>query len=229
MIDARLLTLARELEAADEALAVALAEVVELDGEVAALCARAAELHGFLAQLPDERERLGAARLEAEAEFGRRRQELDEAERQLAAAEAKGKLERVVAARRAAVHARDALASADRRLERVRESESEVERRAREADTETPELIQRSRGLAARTRDLPRVSPHAGDLHDGGLDRVVEWASGARAALFVVRGSLETERDLVVREANELGASALGEAVAASSVALIRRRLESVR
>jgi hypothetical protein len=38
---------------------------------------------------------------------------------------------------------------------------------------------------------------------------------------------LETERERVVVEANVLGASVLGEQLGASSVALVRRRLES--
>jgi hypothetical protein len=41
-----------------------------------------------------------------------------------------------------------------------------------------------------------------------------------------VRGQREQERERLVREANELGGSALGEQLAGSSVALVRRRLE---
>jgi len=53
----------------------------------------------------------------------------------------------------------------------------------------------------------------------------VEAAAGV-AALFVVRGQREGERERLVREANELGGSVLGEQVAGASVALVRRRLE---
>jgi hypothetical protein len=44
--------------------------------------------------------------------------------------------------------------------------------------------------------------------------------------LFVVRGTLETERERVVVEANALGSAVLGEALGASSVATVRRRVE---
>ncbi len=51
-------------------------------------------------------------------------------------------------------------------------------------------------------------------------------ARGVRSSLFVVQGNLETERDRVVVEANALGAALLGESLGASSVAVVRRRLE---
>ena len=45
-------------------------------------------------------------------------------------------------------------------------------------------------------------------------------------ALFVARGTLETERERIVVEANALGTAVLGESLGGSSVAVIRRRLE---
>ena len=227
MAHERALTLAKELEDADERLAAALAEVAELDADVVAVGTRAAELDRFLAALPDERSRAAAAVRDAEGERERRRGELEAAGRELAEAEERGKQERLAAARRAVVRTRDALASADRRVERAIAAATELERRAREAEAETPELAQRARDLASRTREVPRISSRAGERPEDGLDGIARWAAGAHAALFVVRGSLEAERERVVREANELGASALGEPVAATSVALVRRRLES--
>ncbi len=226
MSDTRLLEMAKELEVADERLAVAIVEVGALDAEVAATGARAADLDRFLAGLPAERSRLDDAAPDAEQARQRRRAELEAAERELAEAEQKRKGERMAAARRAVVRTRDALSSAERRLGRAMDAQSGLERRARLAEAETPELLAQSRDLAARVRRVPRISPHAGDDPAAGLSGVVQWAAGSHAALFVVRSALETERERVVREANELGASALGEALAATSVALVRRRLE---
>ena len=229
MTDARLLDLARDLEAADERLAAAVVEVAALDAEVAVTGARAADLDRFLAELPVERSRLEETAQEAEQDCQRRRAELDAAERELAEAEQKGKRERIAAARRAVVRTRDALSSAERRLRRALDAQAVLERRARDAGAESPELLAQSRGLSARVRRVPRISPHAGDEPGDGLSGIVQWAAGAHAALFVVRSALEADRERVVREANELGASVLGEALAATSVALVRRRLEAAQ
>ena len=57
-------------------------------------------------------------------------------------------------------------------------------------------------------------------------DDVEEWGARVRSALFVARGTLETERERIVVEANALGTAVLGETLGGSSVAVIRRRLE---
>jgi hypothetical protein len=44
--------------------------------------------------------------------------------------------------------------------------------------------------------------------------------------VLVARGGLETERERIVREANELASSVLGEPLYTASVAVVRRRLE---
>ena len=58
------------------------------------------------------------------------------------------------------------------------------------------------------------------------LVSVEEWGARARAALFVARGPLATERERIVIEANTLGSSVLGEPLGGSSAALVRRRLQ---
>ena len=58
------------------------------------------------------------------------------------------------------------------------------------------------------------------------LDEVEEWGARVRSALFVARGTLETERERIVAEANALGTAVLGESLGRSSVAVVRRRLE---
>ena len=58
------------------------------------------------------------------------------------------------------------------------------------------------------------------------LDGIDEWGARVRSSLFVARGTLETERERIVVEANALAAAVLGESLGASSVAVVRRRLE---
>jgi hypothetical protein len=58
------------------------------------------------------------------------------------------------------------------------------------------------------------------------LAELEDWAGRARAALFVARGTLETERERIVAEANALGAAVTGEPAAGTSVALVRKRIE---
>jgi hypothetical protein len=62
-----------------------------------------------------------------------------------------------------------------------------------------------------------------------GIEGLIAWAARAHGALFVARNNLETERERVVRQANELLASVTGEPAAAASVARARERLESLR
>jgi len=58
------------------------------------------------------------------------------------------------------------------------------------------------------------------------LGEIEEWGARAHAALFVVRGSLESERERLVLEANSLAAATFGDHGGGASVALVRRRLE---
>jgi hypothetical protein len=88
------------------------------------------------------------------------------------------------------------------------------------------ELESTARALADRLAHVPRVSHGASQVPAPGLAGTIGWGDRAHAALFVVRGGLDTERERVVREANELAASALGEPVSATSVAGVRERLE---
>jgi hypothetical protein len=87
-------------------------------------------------------------------------------------------------------------------------------------------LEERSRAVSGRVAALARVSREGAEAPEPGLEGTIAWASRARAALWVVRSGLEGERERVVREANELGASVLGEPLAATSVATVRKRLE---
>ncbi|HEY6053739.1 MAG TPA: hypothetical protein VIU86_07385, partial [Gaiellaceae bacterium] len=65
------------------------------------------------------------------------------------------------------------------------------------------------------------------ETEPSGLGGLIEWTTRARAALFVAVGGLESERERIVREANELGAAVLGDASVVTSVRLVRERIES--
>lgn len=228
MPDERVLSFARELEERDAGLAASIAELSELERELESLRLRAAEVHALLGRLPAEREAAAAEVASARDELAAREQALRDAEAALAAAEGGRHEEAVAAARRGLVRARDAVSSAERKLARAEEAATEVERAGDVAGREAPELEARARELAARMRGVARVARAGADDPEPTLAGVVAWAARARATVFVARSGLESERDRVVREANELGASVLGEPLAATSVALVRRRLEEL-
>ena len=52
------------------------------------------------------------------------------------------------------------------------------------------------------------------------------WTEVARASLFVARGQLSIEREAVIRQANELGAVALGEPLSSMGTGALTRRVE---
>lgn len=222
----RLLAYARELEAQDAALAAALDGVTALYREAGELRRRAGAAQGFLARLPSERAAAAAAVEQARGELDRRRAAAGEAAAELEQAERAGKEEQVLAARRAVVRTRDAAATAERKLERAVGAADALGRESASIKREAPELGRRAEALAARLAGLPRAA--VGPLGEG-LAATVEWAASAETALFVARSGLENEREQVVRQANELGSSALGEPLAATSVALVRERLERAR
>jgi chromosome segregation protein len=222
----RRLAFLRELERADEAASVVLAELDELRREIEALRARSLELEAFLARLPSERARLAAGIDAAEREVTTARDALAAAELELAAAEREGKRERLAAARRAEVRTRDALRDAERRASELRAREARLEEDAREAADETPRVEERARALAEALRGRPRFAERVGESPAAGLAGVVDWASNALAALFVARAGLASEREAVIRQANELGALVLGEPLMAASASSVTRRVE---
>ena len=224
-MDERALTLARTLERRDDELAVSTATVAELERETGALRTQVEELLDKLRGFPDE-ERDAVASVERAREAVERRQsELERALHELEAARSAGG-EREEAAARAAERARERLAAAENRLARSEQRLAALRREVETAGRAEDELSRRAADLGERLGAAPRLA-HVGAPRSGsGLEPLIEWLSRARAALQVERGSLETERERVVREANELGASALGEAVLATSVEGVRRRLE---
>jgi chromosome segregation ATPase len=223
--DEKTIAFLRELERADEAVAATLAELDELAVGADRLRSRALQLETVLERLPTERERLARELREAERAADEADVVLAEAERELTDAEASGDDERVRAARRNDVRARDALRMRERRVAEIRSEQTALEREADEAAREIPELEERARELAETLAARPRLAADAGVVPAPGLAGVADWGSRARAALFVARGTLAAERDALIRQANELGSVVLGEPVTASSTSAIARRI----
>ncbi|HEY6032477.1 MAG TPA: hypothetical protein VIU44_18050 [Gaiellaceae bacterium] len=221
MADARHVQFARELEERDERVAAALEALQQLQADVAEVRTHADALESFLAAYPGERARLERAAASAREELEARTAERAEAEAEL---ERAGSDEDVAAARRALTRTTDAESSARRKLERTDEERASLERKAVRVEAELPRLEERARRLARRLGEQPRVTRV--ETEPSGVAALIEWTSRARAALFVAAGGLETERERIVREANELGAAVLGEADLAASVRLVRERIE---
>jgi SWI/SNF-related matrix-associated actin-dependent regulator 1 of chromatin subfamily A len=211
-----LLAYARELEAEDAALAEAVARLDELRSAATGLRGRAEHAMGFLTRLPGAREAASQAVAEAEAELERRLADLRAAEAEL---ERASKEEAVLAARRAVVRTGDLAGGAERKLGRLRAEAEALEEEARALNAELPELDRIAGELATKVDGLPEPEAIG----------AAAWAIRAEAALFVARSGLEAQRERVVRQANELGASAFGEPLVSASVSLVRERLERLR
>jgi chromosome segregation ATPase len=213
----------RDLERADEEKGAALAELDGLATELDQIRAKTQALQAFATRLPAERE----GRL---AELDRARAEVAEADRVLAEAEAALRTAKPEAQRDAelfATRARDRAAIAERRAAEAVKAAEALETRAAEAMAQGEALGTQARELASVLDGRPRIAAGAGKEPGTGLQEVEAWAEVARAALFVARGQLAAEREAVIRQANEIGALALGEPLGAASVALVARRIET--
>jgi chromosome segregation ATPase len=222
----RRLAFIRELEQADEAVAVVLTELDDLYAACEAVRGRALELEAFFVRLPDERAAASLAEQGARAAVDESRAAAERAAQELRAAEAVHDDQRIAAARRFDVRARDALRTAERRRREAEEHAARLEAQADAAADEAQKLARRARELAAALGERPRLAVEAGELPAEGLAGIADWGTRARAALLVARGQLAAERDAVVRQANELGALVLGEPLTATSAAGVVRRVE---
>jgi chromosome segregation ATPase len=216
-----LLAFAAELEKRDAALSERIDVLVELGHQVEEVRVRARAASEALERLPRDREQVLAS--------------LAEAERQLEAAEAtyaralrdveraRGEDAEASACRHEAHAATDVRTMEDRR-QRLVARRDELARAEQAVAQEIDTLDACVKELAAELEAAPRVA--APDPPNPGLEGLADWGARAHAAVFVARSGLETERGRVVREANELAASVLGDPTAAMSVAGIRERLE---
>jgi chromosome segregation ATPase len=204
----------RALAARDAELAAASARLAELDAEVAAIRRRAEEIQAFFARYPERDTRLRKAIEAARAELDARHRERAEAERALERARDD---EARTYAQHALDRANDHIAVAEASLARAEQEHAALEAEAAALTAEVPELERRARAVAEEVPDVPEP----GD----GLPALVEWASHAHAALFVESRQLASQRELVIREANELGTALLGEPTYGSTVDQVLARV----
>ena len=131
-------------------------------------------------------------------------------------------------AEREASTARDLLVDTRAEVERVRARAETLRASEHELGSEAEALAREAKAIAAELVRLPRI-PDAPGLEPGDtLAELDEWGLLVRSAVLVARGTLEAERERIVVEANSLAAAALGDPLAGSSVALVRRRLEEL-
>lgn len=207
------LDFARELERRDAQAGERLEVLGRLAREVDRIRERAAELASFRERLPAERERLAAALAEAEAGLVTAR----DAQAAVAARDE----DDLPAAERAA---QESVAAAEGVVQRTSGRRAAFEREAQRAEAQAAEVAAAAVAAARELEAAPRVTLTA--TPGGELDDVLDWAARAHAAILVSRSGLETERDRIFREANELGSSVLGEPLQSTNVTLVRRRVE---
>jgi chromosome segregation ATPase len=217
-MDERALAEVRRIEQRDAELADAAARLRELAGEAEKLGARAAEIERFFAGYGDDEERRRAATAEARDELGRRRGAAARAREELRTV--RGEEDRAVA-ERAVTRADDRVRLAGARLDQAISAEAELEQSASAFSAELPSLESRAREA---TTELPELPPPP-----VGTRELIQWASAARATLFVAIGQRDQQRERLIREANELGTMLLGEPVYGATTAQVRQRVEASR
>lgn len=213
-MDSRAVEELHDLERRDEELAASTAHLHSLQAEVARVRERADAIDAFFAAMPENEERLQGEIADAEREMAARReaQSLVESELELARSD-----EQREAREKALARARDHVAVAVSRLDRLRAELEHLEGDAAELPGELAQLETEARSLAASAPELPAV-------HGDGL---AAWASHAHAELFVALSQLDSRRERIIREANELASSVLGEPTFGSTVAQARRQAEA--
>ena len=219
-MDSRL-AFAVELEQRDATVAGRIDELAAISVEVDAIRARAAEIESLLEGMPTERAHLDEADAEAERDLDLAQAALTEAE---AAHERARSEDAREAARQRVGRAAADVQAVEQRRERLVARRATLEQDVDRLEAEALQLQRHAAAAAARLERSSRVSSTAPP--EPGLSGLVDWGARAHAAVVVARGGLESERERVVREANELASSVLGEPLYTASVALVRRRLE---
>jgi chromosome segregation ATPase len=223
-----LLHLAAELERRDREVAAALDRVQGLDARLERVRSRGDELRERVEGAPIQLAAIDRAHAEAVAAHADSRAELEAAELRLSDLERGRRVDAAALehARRTLEHARELESDARRRVERLAAERVEQEEAVAAIRAEVPAVLEDAAEIAAEIDGIDRISDTGREPSPDALERLPEWTSKVHAALFVVRGQREQERDRLVREASELGGAALGEQLAGASVALVRKRLE---
>ena len=223
----RSLALAADIERRDGDVEAALEVVALLSRRAEDVRRRSEELQDFLESVPGELARLDVTEMEAREGDATAAAELAQAEQHASelAARQPGS-EKAAAAARERESARRLAGDAAARYRHVVAERSALLEAEASSRREIGELVLRAGNVATRLDDVPRVSQSGREPPGETLSELAEWGRRVQAALFVVRGQLEAERDRLIREANELAGLVLGEQLAGSSVALVRKRLE---
>jgi chromosome segregation ATPase len=205
---------AAELERRDAELARSLADVERTQADVIELRTHADATRAFLDALPEliarregDRQAAAAARGEAEAQVAAANEALERARKD----------DQRLEAERQKQQALDALSDADRWLGQAHAALEAVRTEGGQHRADADRLAAHARELAPRVRDIPQPRDD--------LPGALEWASRARGALLLEHANLVREREAVIREANELTASILGEPLVSAAVAGLRGRL----
>jgi len=216
------LALAADIERRDADVAVLLDLVARLSRRADELGLRSEEVQRFRETVPGELARLDRVEAEARDAAAAAANALDDIERRVADLPRRDAELELENARRVASEAaaRGRHVTAERTALLEREASSRVE---------IGDLTREAGEVAACLNDIPRVSESGREPPGETLADVSEWARRVHAALFVVRGQLESERDRLIREANELAGAVLGEQLSGSNVSLVRKRLEEAR
>ncbi|MFQ5426625.1 MAG: hypothetical protein ACE5EV_06065 [Gaiellales bacterium] len=217
----------RELVEKEHEAAVDLAALDGLLGETARVRERAARIRRTLDAEPIERARHGEAVTAARRDLEARVAALAVAEREVASAEAAGEDADLASARRQLMRAQDAVITARQHLERTIAASDAFEEQVAVARRELPLVEEEAASLAAALAGRARGAGAAGDLPSRDLAGIDEWAVAARAALTVARASAATERDAIMRQADEVGSAVLGEAHIPSGPRAVLTRLEA--
>lgn len=215
------LAFAAELAERDEVLAEKLSVLGELGRRVNEVRSGAERIVAFLERFPADRSHLDTALAEAELDLATSRDALGRAHEAVERARTE---DARTTARRHEAHAASDLHTTEERRDRLVTRRESLLSEAADADAEAQTLSGAAAELSAALDAAPRVAQPAPPAQ--GLDGILDWAARARAAVLVARSGLETERERVVREANELASSVLGEPLYATSVATVRQRLE---
>jgi len=218
-----------ELQRRDEEIAGQIEAVRAVEERVGAVRARAAFVGEALERIPLARDEVTRRRRDADAAVETAAAELERASSRLATLESSRRrsTDELERARKEDATAREALSDAAAARARMDEREEALTEEESALRAERGELGRAAVGIASELERIGRVTEAARVAPGETLAELDDWGGRVRSALFVVRGTLEAERERVVMEANALGASVLGEELGASGVALVRRRLET--
>jgi len=220
---------AADLERQDQVVAAQLDTLAALGERAASVRDRAAEVRAALERVPAELEDVARRIDEADVLVAQLREELRLAEERRDALESarRQRAEEILRAQREATTARELVADAEAQVRRLHARAGRLHADAGALRAEAGELAAAAAAVATDLRAVPGVPDGAGGQPGETFAELEQWGLLVRSALLVARGTLETQRERIVAEANALGSSALGEHLGASSVALVRRRLEA--